>query len=123
MKKVGQKVDVVVTKRNKSNKHNKICNAPSLGEVAEELRDVTEHDYKLILKISKCQRKLDKKYKKLRDETDIIEKMRLFNNKEFKQSIKLSKSLRDADKEYVIADKIEEKSMQERKEEKMLDII
>ena len=112
-----QKIDVVKVKNNKPASNRAV---PSLGDIAEDLRDVTKRDYKLIVKISRYQRKIDRKAKKLREPTDAIERMRLLSNREYRQAIKLSASLRAADAAYRKADAVEEEAIKERHEQQML---
>ena len=97
-------------------------NTPSLTKVAEQMRDLTSKDYRIIKRLAKQQRKLDKVRARLNDPHDIYNSLELLNNREFRQAFKLTDTLRNSDKELAKAQVVEKRAKQARFEQAQLEV-
>ena len=98
-------------------------NTPSLTAVADDMRSLSKKNYRLVKKLSRLQRKLDKKYAKLSDPQDTCVALASLSNREYKQALKLAKTLRHSDKVMDKAQNVERNAKRERFEQAQLEVM
>lgn len=88
-------------------------NAPkfTIADIASDMRELGAKEYRLVKKLSRAQRRIDRKYRKLVDEKDTCGRLVMLDNARiYRSALKLADTLRKADKALEKAQAVEDKA-------------